>query len=139
MVLTSNSEKNLPDAFLRRVAYFHILPPSSAELLEILQSKVGFKPAIETEPEIPGYSKEELNPLVAHFKAICESKSLQKNPATAELIHWVSLLHYFGFKPSVLDNERLGSDDRAILLKSYSVLAKTKDDLKTLAEQLKKL
>jgi len=140
VVLTSNSEKNLPDAFLRRVAYFHIQPPSSTELLEILQSKVGFKPATETDPvEIQGYTKEELDPLVAHFKSICESKSLQKNPATAELIHWVSLLHYFGFQPAVLEKERLSTDDRAVLLKSYSVLAKTKDDLKTLAEQLKRL
>ncbi|MBC7776404.1 MAG: MoxR family ATPase [Phycisphaerae bacterium] len=139
VVLTSNSEKNLPDAFLRRVAYFHIQPPSSTELLQILQSKVGFQAATETAPEIPGYNEAELDPLVAHFKAICESKSLQKNPATAELIHWVSLLHYFGFQPAVLEKERLGNDDRAILLKSYSVLAKTKDDLKTLAEQLKRL
>jgi len=140
VVLTSNSEKNLPDAFLRRVAYFHIQPPSAIELLEILQSKVGFKPATETDPvEIQGFSKEELVPLIDHFKAICESKSLQKNPATAELIHWVSLLHYFDFQPTVLEKERLGSDERAILLKSYPVLAKTKDDLKTLAEQLKRL
>lgn len=41
VVLTSNSEKNLPDAFLRRVAYFHIQPPSQEELLQILQNKVG--------------------------------------------------------------------------------------------------
>ncbi len=139
VVMTSNSEKNLPDAFLRRVAYFHIQPPSSAELLQILQSKVGFKPATDTTPEIPGYNEAELEPLVSHFKSICESKSLQKNPATAELIHWVSLLHHFGFQPSVLEKERLGSEDRALLQKSYSVLAKTKDDLKTLGEQLKRL
>lgn len=139
VVLTSNSEKNLPDAFLRRVAYFHIQPPSVPELLQILQNKVGYKPASETGPEIPGYDMAALKPLIEHFKAICEAKSLQKNPATAELIHWVSLLHHFGFKPAVLEEGRLDSDDRAILLKSYSVLAKTKDDLKTLGDQLKKL
>ena len=39
ILLTSNSEKNLPDAFLRRVVYYHIPPPTQAELLEILRLK----------------------------------------------------------------------------------------------------
>lgn len=141
VIITSNSEKNLPDAFLRRVAYFHINPPEAEELVEILQNKIGYKAANEEkkEAEILGYSKEEIEPLVKHFDALCAEKTLLKNPATAELIHWVSLLHHFGFKPEVLKNSRLESNDRDILLKSYSVLAKTKDDLIKLDERLQKL
>ncbi|MFN0036267.1 MAG: AAA family ATPase [Saprospiraceae bacterium] len=139
VVITSNSEKNLPDAFLRRVAYFHIMPPSEPELVQILQNKVGYKAAEGDEKEIPGYQEEEIKPLVAHFNAICEAKTLQKNPATAELLHWVSLLHHYKFKPENLVSKSLDVQARAILLKSYSVLAKTKDDLKELSERLKKL
>ena len=135
IVLTSNSEKNLPDAFLRRVVYYHIPFPKAAELLEILHSKLGPDP----EKQLPGYDRAALDPLVAHFEDIRDSKQLRKNPATAELIQWVSLLHHYGFQPSVLEAGKLAADDRATLLKSYPVLAKNKDDLQTLAERAKKL
>ncbi len=39
VVITSNSEKNLPDAFLRRVVYFHIPFPDDEQLLEILKAR----------------------------------------------------------------------------------------------------
>ena len=135
IVLTSNSEKNLPDAFLRRVVYYHIPFPKASELLEILHTKLGS----DAEKKLPGYDKAALDPLVAHFEEIRESKQLRKNPATAELIQWVSLLHHLGFQPEVLDAGKLGAEDRAILLKSYPVLAKNKDDLQTLADRVKKL
>lgn len=135
IVLTSNSEKNLPDAFLRRVVYYHIPFPKAAELLDILHSKLGS----DAENQMPGYDKTALDPLVAHFEEIRESKQLRKNPATAELIQWVSLLHHLGFDPGVLDAGKLSAENRALLLKSYPVLAKNKDDLQTLAERAKKL
>jgi MoxR-like ATPase len=134
IVLTSNSEKNLPDAFLRRVVYYHIPFPKAAELLEILHSKLGSDP----EKQQAGYEKAALDLLVAHFEDIRNAKQLRKNPATAELIQWVSLLHHFGFQPAVLEG-KLGAEDRAMLLKSYPVLAKNKDDLQVLAERAKKL
>lgn len=135
IVLTSNSEKNLPDAFLRRVVYYHIPFPKATDLLEILHSKLGGN----TENQASGYDQAALGPLVAHFEEIRESKQLRKNPATAELIQWVSLLHHLGFQPAMLEAGPLGADDRARLLKSYSVLAKNKDDLQVLAERAKKL
>ena len=39
IIMTSNSEKNLPDAFLRRVTYYHIPFPDEKALLEILKAK----------------------------------------------------------------------------------------------------
>ncbi len=127
IVITSNSEKNLPDAFLRRVVYYHIPFPDAKALLEILAKKV------------EGYVESDLNILIGHFEDIRASKMLRKNPATAELIFWATLLHRLGFQPAALDAGKLGADDRARLLTSYSVLAKTKEDLVTLADLLRKL
>lgn len=120
IILTSNSEKNLPDAFLRRVVYYHIPFPDATALLEILNQKV------------EGYDATALRALVAHFEDIRDSKLLRKNPATAELIFWATLLHQAGFDPTVLENKKISTEDRALLLMSYSVLAKTKDDLTAL-------
>ena len=41
VVMTSNSEKHLPDAFLRRVVYYHISFPVRERLTEILAARVG--------------------------------------------------------------------------------------------------
>lgn len=127
IVITSNSEKNLPDAFLRRVVYYHIPFPDARALLEILNAKV------------EGYEKSALGLLINHFEEIRATKMMRKNPATAELIFWAMLLHRLGFNPEVLDSGKIGADDRNKLLTSYSVLAKTKEDLGTLADFLRKL
>jgi MoxR-like ATPase len=126
IVLTSNSEKNLPDAFLRRVVYFHIPFPDAPALLDILSRK------------IEGYGEAQLKPLIAHFEEIRSSKMLRKNPATAELIFWATLLHRIGFDPAGLQG-KMSAEDRAKLLLSYSVLAKTKEDLTTLGDMAKKI
>ena len=55
IVLTSNSEKNLPDPFLRRVVYYHIPFPDAEALLLILNSKVA------------GFQQAQFQPVVAHF------------------------------------------------------------------------
>lgn len=135
IVLTSNSEKNLPDAFLRRVVYYHISFPKPLELVEILHSKLG----LDAERQVAGYDKTALALLVGHFDDIRESRQLRKNPATAELIQWASLLHHIGFDPACLEPGALNTEHRTMLLKSYPVLAKNKDDLNTLADRLKKL
>ncbi len=122
IILTSNSEKNLPDAFLRRVVYYHIPFPDAETLLEILSKKVA------------GYNTTALKTLIAHFEEIRASKQLRKNPATAELIFWATLLHQTGFDPGVLDSGKIQPEDREKLLMSYSVLAKTREDLNTLAK-----
>ncbi len=125
VVITSNSEKNLPDAFLRRVVYYHIPFPSPEALLEIVSAK------------IDGYDQVALEPLVAHFNQIRTDKSLKlkKNPATAELIFWAMLLYSMGFDPQVLGNGSLSPKDQETLLTSYSVLAKTQEDLKALRKK----
>ena len=118
IIMTSNSEKNLPDAFLRRVVYYHIPFPDAATLLRILHSKVG------------GYVDSDLKLLIQHFEAIRKLK-LRKSPATAELINWVALLHKIGFDAKKLnDPDSITKKDKELLELSYTVLAKNRDDLR---------
>lgn len=120
IIMTSNSEKNLPDPFLRRVAYYNIEFPTDAELLRILEQKVeGFA------------KKEQLQAIVRHFELIRSGKkvALRKKPATAELLHWAALLHKMGFDAAKLDHiEKLSPAEREQLDISYSVLAKYRED-----------
>jgi MoxR-like ATPase len=126
VVLTSNSEKNLPDAFLRRVAYHHISFPGPERLLAIVSAKVA------------GYSKEQLEPLIDHFLEIRSSDyNLKKIPATAELIQWAYFLQSAGFDPAQLEQSQKSAEVQGILHSSYAVLAKTKEDLAALRKQAK--
>ncbi|MEM8523830.1 MAG: MoxR family ATPase [Bacteroidota bacterium] len=126
IIMTSNSEKNLPDAFLRRVTYFHIPFPDKATLLKILQSKSSKSAEVDLEA------------IIKHFEMIRKGRKakLKKNPATAELIYWAQLLQRLDFDTKKLKSlDQLSKDDKEKLMISYSVLAKNKEDL----EALKKL
>ncbi len=125
VIITSNSEKNLPDAFLRRVSYYHIPFPEPGFLMEILASK------------IEGLGEEGLGDLVDHFYRIREGKQLRKNPATAELIYWAMLLQKIGFDSAKLKKGAVLDDsEKDQLLMSYSALAKTKEDLATMKKMI---
>lgn len=127
IILTSNSEKNLPDAFLRRVVYFHIEFPDAERLLHIISRKV------------EGYSDDELTQIISHFQGIRTSKrlKLRKPPATAELIAWAILLKRMNFNPALLRHESgLSEGQKEKLRISYSVLAKTREDLALLHQSI---
>ncbi len=117
IILTSNSEKNLPDAFLRRVIYFHIDFPDKAALTDILIKKTGI-------------SQEKATALVSHFQKT-RDLGLKKKPATAEMLAWAVLLTSIGFPVEKLGGT-LSADEKTQLHTSYSVLAKTQEDLKML-------
>jgi MoxR-like ATPase len=121
IVITSNSEKNLPEAFLRRVVYHHIEFPDAQKLLEILKAKKINFPA-----------DADLEAIVAHFEEI-RGKGMNKKPATAELIAWASLLPKLGFPTQKLkDLSTLTEAERALLKTSYAALAKTREDAQKL-------
>lgn len=127
IIMTSNSEKNLPDAFLRRVIYYHIPFPEAESLLDIISGKVD------------QFTQEELRLIVNHFNNIREDKSLKlkKLPATAELIFWANLLKKLNFPIAKLpDIAQLSEEEKEQLVTSYSVLAKTREDLETLKEKV---
>lgn len=90
VIITSNSEKNLPDAFLRRCVYYHIAFPSADRLREIVTLRIddlaasddlGVRDAID---------------LFARLRAEDTPYRLSKKPATAELIGWINALRGAG-------------------------------------------
>ncbi|HVT16883.1 MAG TPA: MoxR family ATPase [Thermoanaerobaculia bacterium] len=114
LVLTSNSEKNLPDAFLRRCVFYHIPFPGRAKLSQIVHRRLG--------PN-PNFTATMLDHALRHFEEIREL-DLKRRPATAELLAWIHLLRSLG-----IDVDDLKAGQAQQLDSSYSVLAKTKDDL----------
>lgn len=119
VILTSNSEKNLPDAFLRRCVFYHIPFPSDALLLQILEKKCD------------QFSAEEMELVLAHFHQI-RGKCKRKIPSTAELLQWVAVLEKLSeadrLKPNQLAEP--SEDQMQELRSTYGVLVKDKEDLK---------
>ena len=110
VILTSNSEKNLPDAFLRRCVFYHIPFPDKDTMGEIVRANLGGDLAIAGDA-------------VDFFYALREL-SLDKPPATAELVSWLKALRAQGaFTATRLE------DIRHLVKGTLGVLAKTRDDL----------
>jgi MoxR-like ATPase len=87
MVITSNSEKDLPDAFLRRCTYYNIPFPKRDLLKNIVALRLG---------EFTG-SKDALLVLTLDlFYDLRDSNQLRKKPATAELLDWLIALRGSG-------------------------------------------
>jgi MoxR-like ATPase len=116
LILTSNSEQHLPDAFLRRCVYYNIPFPTGQRLLEIIESRVGIK--ID---ETPGGR----DALEIFYKLREPNSGLKKRPATAELLNWLTVLRE---KKVSFDRPLRLSDDLTFTL---STLIKTASDQKT--------
>jgi MoxR-like ATPase len=113
VIVTSNSEKSLPEAFLRRCAYHHIKFPAEAELRQIIASRLSPMPM---EPA-------RLTTLLVLFERM--RVIMQRPPGTAELLQWLRL---------AADNPNLRSgvsrqEARAALKRLVSVLAKNEADI----------
>jgi len=113
LVLTSNSEKNLPDAFLRRCVFYHISFPDRERLKEIVQRRLRFDSA---------FTPEMLDSAIRQFEEI-RSLALKKKPATAEFLAWVRILERMW-----LDVYDLKPGEKEALAFTYAVLAKSKED-----------
>lgn len=85
VVITSNSERDLPDAFLRRCVYYDIPFPERKDLLDILAARL--RPA-EGKSEDTEFCSTALD----FFSALRVLPGLRKKPATAELIAWMTAL-----------------------------------------------
>jgi len=127
IILSSNSEKGLPDPFLRRVAFFDIKFPGEADLLLILKDKLDNFAQLDAKATIGLFEK---------IRA-AELGVLNKKPATAELLHWANALLQLGVDTAQLDNPRgLNTQQKTLLGHSLSVLAKTRADLDTLQKAI---
>jgi MoxR-like ATPase len=119
LVLTSNSEKSLPEAFLRRCVYYNIPFPNDKDLLaEIVTSRVGGLDG--------GHNKLLSEALALFFELRDPSNGLHKRPSTAELIGWVTALREMG---APIDQSL--TRNRESVFKSISVLVKNQEDQTT--------
>lgn len=112
LILTSNSEKNLPDAFLRRCIYYHLPFPARERLVQIINARVG-------------RFRDDKSPLLAEaldlFFLLREPNvGLTKRPSTAELLGWLIFLsETIGVeRESLRAHEKLVSSSLSVLVKS---------------------
>jgi MoxR-like ATPase len=120
IVLTSNSEKTLPDAFLRRCVFYHLRFPDRARLADIVRRRLG-------PTQMSGAS---IDQAIRHFEEVREL-GLRKKPSTAELIAWLRVLDVLR-----IDFANGARHDREALALTYSVLAKSKEDMALLTDRL---
>jgi MoxR-like ATPase len=119
VVLTSNSERQLPDPFLRRCVFFDIPFPGRETLLEILRQRLGSGP-----------QEALLHAAVQCFLKLRAQRDFKKLPATSELLVWVHML--------VLDKSLRAEDLLRTPLSQLpylEALLKTREDMRT-AERL---
>jgi MoxR-like ATPase len=124
VILTSNSEKNLPDAFLRRCVFYHLTFPDTQRLRQIVATRLG------RDGQIPTDMAAMVEQAIQQFERVRALLQLQKKPATAEFLNWVRVLRDLRIPleqttPAQADAYRL----------ACSILGKNQDD----AEKIRKL
>jgi len=90
VIITSNNEKELPDAFLRR-CFFHYIQFPDAETLAAI-----------VEVHFPGLKPRLLRGALSSFFELREVPGLKKRPSTSELIDWIRLLLVEDIEPEAL-------------------------------------
>lgn len=90
VIITSNNEKELPDAFLRRCFFHYIKFPDADTLAQIVQV------------HYPDIRKDLLSTALEVFFDLRQVPSLKKKPSTSELIDWLKLLLAEDIKPAEL-------------------------------------
>ncbi len=90
VIITSNNEKELPDAFLRR-CFFHYIRFPEADVLEQI-----------VEVHYPGIKKRLVAEALSQFYEIRETPGLKKKPSTSEALDWIRLLVAEDIDPSDL-------------------------------------
>ena len=118
VIMTSNSEKNLPDAFLRRCIFYHIPFPEKEDLLRIAHTQLGLDETDNTE------SLDKLLDLLLDYFYKVRELAPRKRPATAELIAWLRMLGV-GPEATLEDLKK----NRRRLRDNLAILVKTREDL----------
>ncbi len=118
VIITSNNEKELPEAFLRRCFFHYIKFPSIETLRKIV------------DVHFPNIKKKLLDSALKRFFEIREIPGLKKKPSTSEALDWIKLLLLEDISP-----EDLKKEGKNILPKLYGALIKNEQDIH-LFEQL---
>ena len=92
VVITSNNEKELPDAFLRRCFFHYIAFPDRTTMERIV------------EVHFPGLSKILLSKALDLFFDVRDVPGIKKKPSTSELLDWLKLLLHEDMPLDVLQN-----------------------------------
>ena len=119
MLITSNNEKELPDAFLRRCFFHYIRFPDERTMRRIV------------EVHYPGLKKELLAEALAAFFRLRDTPALRKKPSTSELLDWIKLLVAEDIPPAALRAE----ENRSQLPPLFGALLKNEQDVQ-LVERL---
>ncbi len=123
IIMTSNSEKNLPDAFLRRCVFYSIPFPDSQRLQDILTAQL--------EQPLNENGQQHIGEIITLFEQIRE-RSVRKKPATAELVSFMKMLELDGLLSQAADR-----DYRKWYEQHLSLLLKTDEDRRAVLEFLK--
>ncbi len=112
VIITSNNEKELPDAFLRRCFFHYIRFPDAETMARIV------------EMHHPGIKQDLLREALSQFYEIRETRGLKKKPSTSEVLDWLKLLLAEDLRPE--DLRREGKD---ALPKLHGALLKNEQDV----------
>jgi len=122
VVITSNSEKNLPDPFLRRCIYYHIPFPSPDRLSDILLSRVA---------QFTRTRGRLVDDAVAFFTRLRDRGIVKRKISPAELIDWLTYILANGGRM-----DRRLSDERVLALEGLGALGKDPRDQEAIRGQL---
>ncbi|MEM9551130.1 MAG: MoxR family ATPase [Pseudomonadota bacterium] len=112
VIITSNNEKELPDAFLRRCFFHYIRFPDDETMRAIV------------EVHHPGIKAALLTTALTQFYEIRETAGLKKKPSTSEVLDWLKLL-----LAEDLDAEDLKRDGANALPRLHGALLKNEQDV----------
>ncbi|MDA0653467.1 MAG: MoxR family ATPase [Proteobacteria bacterium] len=113
IIITSNNEKELPDAFLRR-CFFHYIQFPSAETMTAI-----------VDVHFPGIQKRLIREALSAFYELREVPGLKKRPSTSELLDWLKLLVAEDIPAEALRS----TDGRTVIPPLYGALLKHEQDL----------
>lgn len=113
VIITSNNEKELPDAFLRRCFFHYIRFPDPATMKQIV------------DVHFPTLKQGLVSEALQMFFELRDIPGLKKKPSTSELIDWLKLLNSDDIPVDVLRN----SDARSAIPPLYGALVKNEQDI----------
>jgi MoxR-like ATPase len=113
VIITSNNEKELPDAFLRRCFFHYIQFPDTETMTGIVNV------------HFPGIKKEMLTSAMEAFFGLREIPGVKKKPSTSELLDWLKLLLAEDIPPESIK----GKDASSALPPLYGALLKNEQDV----------
>ena len=119
LIMTSNSEKNLPNAFLRRCVYYNIPFPDEEKLAIIVTQRL-----------LTGdntYDAAIAN-AIKKFQEY-RNQSINKKPATSEFLEWISVLKHYGILNTDTFSANGNGKSAELYKSSLNVLFKHKEDL----------